>query len=84
MSEEEFDLMDELYFVQPYTYLKDELGWDDEKLLVNLQELYDKGFIKCLSHPDKELFDNIDIKGQGKLYYYLATKKGLMQHNTIS
>lgn len=84
MSEEEFDLIDELYFVQSYKYLQEELGWDDDKLLVNLQKLYDKGFIKCLTHPDKELFDDIDIKGQGTRYYYLATKKGLMHHNTIS
>jgi len=84
MSEEEFDLMDELYFVQAYGYLKEELGWDDDKLLVILQDLYDKGFIKCLSHPDNELFDHIDIKGMGTTYYYLATKKGLMHHNTIS
>jgi len=83
MSEDEFDLIDELYFVQTYGYLEEELGWEDKKLLVILQDLYDKGFIKCLSHPDKELFDNIDIIGQGKLYYYLATKKGLMHHNTI-
>lgn len=83
MSEDEFDLMDELYFVQSYKYLKEEVGWEDKKLLVILQELFDKGYIKCLTHPDKELFDNIDIKGRGTLYYYLATKKGLMHHNTL-
>ncbi|HSJ67561.1 MAG TPA: hypothetical protein VK921_07795 [Anditalea sp.] len=83
MSEDEFDLIDELYFVQPYKFLQEELGWDDKKLLVILQELYDKGYIKCLIHPDKELFENIDIQGEGTQYYYLATKKGLMHHNTI-
>jgi len=82
MSEEEFDLLDELYFVQPYHYLKETLGWDDEKLLVNLQELSNKGFIKCLTHPDKEIFDNIKIGENGTEYFYLATKKGLMHHNT--
>jgi len=82
MSEEEFDLLDELYFVQPYNYLKETLGWDDEKLLVNLQELNNKGFIKCLSHPDREIFDNIQISEKGTEYFYLATKKGLMHHNT--
>jgi len=82
MSEEEFDLLDELYFVQPYNYLKETLGWDDEKLLVNLQQLYNKGFIKCLSHPDKEIFDNVKITENGTGYFYLATKNGLMNHNT--
>lgn len=83
MSEEEFDLLDELYFVQPYSYLKETLSWDDEKLLVNLQKLFSKGYIKCLSHPDNELFENVLIQENGSSYYYLATKKGLMHHNTI-
>jgi len=82
MSEEEFDLLDELYFVQPYTYLKEALGWEDDKLLFNLQMLNNKGFIKCLSHPDQEIFDNIKISEHGQQYFYLATKKGLMNHNT--
>ncbi|KEO72765.1 hypothetical protein [Anditalea andensis] len=84
MTEEEFELLDELYFVQGYGYLKEELGWDDEKLLITLQELFEKGYIKCLTHPDKELFDQINIEAKGASYFYLATKKGLMHHNTRS
>ena len=83
MSEKEFDLLDELYFVQSYTFLKETLGWEDGQLLVILQQLYDKGYIKCLTHPDQELFENVNIQGEGTGYYYLATKKGLMNHNSI-
>ncbi len=82
MSEAEFDLMDELYFVQSFAYLKEAMGWDDEQLLAILQQLYGKGYIKCMIEPDSEMFEKADILQDGKEYFYLATKKGLMYHNT--
>lgn len=81
MSDEEFDLLDELYFVQPYSYLKDTLGWEDDLILSTLTLLYSKGRIKCLEGPDDELFGDVDIQNRGKSLLYLATKKGLMEHN---
>jgi hypothetical protein len=45
--------------------------------------LVDKGWIKCFSAPDQECFDDIDLREVGKELLYLATKKGLMAHNTI-
>ncbi|AWW29881.1 hypothetical protein DN752_06980 [Echinicola strongylocentroti] len=83
MSEEEFELMDELYFVQPYSYLKEVLDWEDEVLLTTLQGLYERRLIKCLLVPDQEIFDQVEVMKSGTLYYYLATKKGLMEHNTL-
>lgn len=83
MSDEEFDLMDELYFVQPYTYLVETLAWEDELLLATLQSLYSQGFIKCLDDPDTERFGEVDIIKEGKNLHFLATKKGLMAHNTL-
>ncbi|MDF2157537.1 hypothetical protein [Algoriphagus sp. CAU 1675] len=83
MSNEEFDLLDELYFVQPYSYLRDVTGWEDELILKTLDSLYKKGYIKCLSGPDEERFDQVDVRKEGKDLLYLATKKGLMTHNTL-
>ncbi|WP_194776178.1 hypothetical protein [Pararhodonellum marinum] len=83
MSDDEFDLMDELYFVQPYVHLKEQLGWEDEKLLSTLQLLYQKEWIKCLYQPDEEIFSDARILQDGKAYYYLASKKGLMEHNAL-
>lgn len=83
MSDLEFDLLDELYFVQGFSYLQESLGWEDEVLMVTLTSLYKKGMIKCLSGPDEERFDQVDIFKEGKELYFLATKKGLMAHNTI-
>lgn len=83
MSDEEFDLMDELYFVQPYAYLVETLGWEEELLLSTLQRLYSQGFVKCLDDPDTERFGAVDVIKEGKDLHFLATKKGLMAHNTL-
>ncbi|MCH7400728.1 hypothetical protein ACFOUP_12205 [Belliella kenyensis] len=83
MTTKEFDLLDELYFVQHYSYLKEALNWEDDVLLSTLQSLHDQGYIKCLKSPDEEVFNSVDLPNQGVNYYYLATKKGLMDHNTI-
>lgn len=83
MNDNEFDLLDELYFVQPFSYLSKILGWDDQKILVTLQSLHSKGYIKCLFAPDDEVFGEVDFEGEGKDLFYLATKKGLMDHNAL-
>lgn len=83
MSDTEFDLLDELYFVQAYDFIKASLGWEDGILLETLNSLYQSGMIKCLSTPDTERFDVVDVFAEGKKLYYLATKKGLMAHNTL-
>ena len=83
MSDAEFDLLDELYFVQDYDYLKETLRWEDQRLLETLERLYREGMIKCLDEPDRERFDQVDIFSEGKQLLYLATKKGLMAHNAL-
>ncbi|MEP0710608.1 hypothetical protein [Algoriphagus sp.] len=83
MNDAEFDLMDELYFVQPYSYLRETLAWEEELLLLTLQGLFSQGYIKCLDDPDTERFGAVDIMKEGTSLYFLATKKGLMAHNTL-
>ncbi|EKB49020.1 hypothetical protein [Cecembia lonarensis] len=81
MTDDEFDLLDELYFVHPYEYLKATLGWEDERLKCTLESLYQKSFIKCLAEPDHEIFEVKNLKHEAEQMYFLATKKGLMAHN---
>lgn len=83
MSDDEFDLLDELYFLQSFAYLREVLDWEEEKLLVTLQLLYDKGWIKCYIEPDQELLERTNLHLSGQSYFYLATKKGLLSHNTL-
>ncbi|SHN13068.1 hypothetical protein SAMN04488057_107147 [Cyclobacterium lianum] len=81
MTDDEFDLLDELYFLQSYAYLQDSLGWEDDRLLQNLEVMLRKGWIKCYAGPEEELFADPPIQREGRELYYLATKKGLLQHN---
>lgn len=83
MSDAEFDLLDELYFVQSYQYLRETLDWEDHLLLETLDSLYRGGMIKCLLTPDNERFDQVNVIEEGRNLYFLATKKGLMAHNAL-
>lgn len=83
MSETEFELLDELYFVQHYSYIKEALKWEDDRILDTLKSLHDQGLIKCLRSPDEEIFGTVNFMEEGDSLFYLATKKGLMVHNTI-
>jgi len=82
MTDAEFDLLDELYFVQPFDFLKDELGWKDEEILDVLTSLQKKDWIKCFSEMDIEVYPpQLNLEEHYKSYLYLASKKGLMAHN---
>ncbi len=82
MSDAEFDVMDELYFVQPYHYLVEELGMSDEQLKPVLSSLLEKEYIKCLFNMNDEVFESqMNFDSDFKQYYYLATKTGLLAHN---
>ena len=83
MSDEEFDVLDELYFVQTYTFLRETLAWEDERLLDTLTSLVEKGWVKCFTEPDQECFEAVNLQEVGKELLYLATKKGLMAHTTL-
>ena len=82
MSEAEFDVLDELYFVQPYRHLLAELEMEDAELKSVLMSLIDKGWVKCfLSMEEEALSQALQMDTKYREYFYLATKAGLMTHN---
>lgn len=82
MTDIEFDVLDELYFVQPFDYLVDELDVDEPELKETLSVLIDKGWVKCfISMQEEELPHQVKLEEKYKEYFYLATKAGLMAHN---
>ncbi|TPE42108.1 hypothetical protein [Pontibacter mangrovi] len=85
MSDNEFDILDELYFVTSYPDLRSTLSLSDEELCAALQFLIRKGYIKILyPDPDTEHPYNEDTFGQHcQQYFFLATKAGLVVHNSI-
>ena len=82
MTDLEYDVLDELYFVVPFSQLQDTLELEEGKLRNVLQALLRREWIKCLSDQTRELSaDEADFPTQFKNYYYLATKAGLLAHH---
>ncbi len=83
MTDEEFDVLDELYFVISYNDLVRALVIDETKLVEVLNSLHQRDFIKVLSNADDEVDDNdVDLAQKANTYFYLITKKGLLAHNS--
>ena len=83
MKDEEYDILDELYFVTPYTVLAKETNLSKEDLKSHLVNLINKGFVKVYLSMDEEVEKSeIDMNERFENYYYLASKKGLFEHNS--
>ncbi len=84
MTDLEFDLLDELYFVTSFSELQENLSMNNGELKVLLQEVIEKGWVKCFKTASEELaFDASDYDQHFAEYFYLATKAGLLAHNRI-
>jgi hypothetical protein len=84
MTDLEFDILDELYFVQHFEKIQKSLNMSPDDLLTLLAGMHAKGWIKCFSTPTQELFEGeINIGVHGRSYYYLATKAGLLKHHGV-
>ena len=85
MSDNEFDLLDELYFVTSYPDLRSTLSLSDEELCEALQSLVRQGYVKIL-YPDQDTehpYEENGFEQHCQKYFYLATKAGLVVHNSI-
>ncbi|MCG8474806.1 MAG: hypothetical protein MI784_04925 [Cytophagales bacterium] len=78
MTDLEFDILDELYFVESYSFLKEKLSMEDEPLCRALIELVDKGWVKAMVSPEKETV--CTEESEFSQCWFLATKDGLMKH----
>lgn len=83
MTDLEFDLLDELYFVKSFEEIRNALGWEDEIILKTLGSLLERGWIRCYFTPTQEIMDDeIDLPGKFRKLFYLASKDGLFAHNS--
>ncbi len=83
MTDDEFDVLDELYFVQSFHELVDLTGKEGENLRKILSDLFEKGWIRIFKEVDEEVpIDEIDLNHRAEEYIFLASKEGLMAHNT--
>ena len=82
MTDLEFDVLDELYFVLDFDQLQSELELEEMVLVETLEMLYQKEWIRCYTSHDQEVeAGQANIKGKFQEYLYLASKKGLLAHN---
>ncbi len=85
MSDNEFDILDELYFVTSYPDLRSTLSLSDEELCAALQALIQRGYVRIL-YPDQDTdyeYDEVRFGQHCQEYFFLATKAGLVVHNSI-
>ncbi|WP_210465140.1 hypothetical protein [Rufibacter roseolus] len=84
MTDQEFNIIDELYFVTSFEALQQELGLPEPELREALRGLISMNYIKCL-FPDQDTevpFDPDHFAREGHRYFFLATKEGLLTHNS--
>ena len=84
MTDQEFEILDELYFVQTFEALRHSTNLSGPELKRWLNQLIDKGWVKCLDSLTEEVVtDAPDFEIHYKNYHYLATKAGLLAHNSV-
>jgi hypothetical protein len=84
MTEQAFEVLDELYFVTKFDTLQAHLGWDKTQLLQALAYLLQKGWVKCLDGQDNILEVTPDtLPALAPEALFLATKEGLKAHHGL-
>jgi DNA-binding MarR family transcriptional regulator len=74
--------LDELYFLQPYSYLQDTFDFSPGRLSAILQELVRKGWVRVYRNATDEIDTReLSLSGSAEDYLYLASKEGLLAHN---
>lgn len=84
MSDIEYEILDELYFVIPYAELAARIELPEEELALHLKEMIKKGWVRFYKNStDEVLQEDLKFDNNYKNYYYLASKAGLLAHNSI-
>ncbi|KAA9339914.1 hypothetical protein F0P96_01600 [Hymenobacter busanensis] len=84
MTDPEFDILDELYFVTSFRDLQQRTRLTPAALEQHLRGLLDQGLVRCYwPDPDTELaYEPTSFGAIGPDSYFLASKEGLLQHNS--
>ncbi len=83
MNPVQYDIMDELYFPKPFNELVDELGISEQEIKEQVGQMFQKGWVKILiPETDEIVQDMADFELNYKKYSYLASKTGLLAHNS--
>jgi DNA-binding MarR family transcriptional regulator len=84
LTPQEYDILDELYFICTFDQLLKNLTMDDSELRNHLEQLFRKGWIKVFYKGTEEEVEFEDVsQDQFENYHFLATKAGLKAHNSL-
>lgn len=83
MTELEFDILDEMYFIISFDQLIQKVSCSEEELKDTLQVLLNKGWIKLAEPLENQVVPPVqfNISADPYRYHYLITKEGLLAHN---
>ncbi|MCS7005290.1 MAG: hypothetical protein NZM38_08190 [Cytophagales bacterium] len=83
MNEQEYQILDELYFIISFDELSERTEIPEKQLLESLWNLWQKKWIRILIDYQTETFPTQeDFFKNYQQYYYFASKDGLLAHNS--
>ncbi|MFN8415394.1 MAG: transporter [Cytophagaceae bacterium] len=83
MSDLEFDILDQLYFVIGLEELSKEMQMSSEDLWPSLRNMIEKEWVKVMLYQSDEEVELSKVSTASlNQYVFLATKKGLLAHNS--
>lgn len=84
MTDAEFDILDELYFVTSFRDLTQKTGLSAASLEQHLRSLLEQGLVRSYwPDADTELaYEPTSFGAISRDAFFLASKEGLLQHNT--
>lgn len=83
MTSVQYDIMDELYFPIPFDELVEALSISEEEMKAQIGQMFQKGWVKILVPETDEIVQEMaDFELNYKKYSYLASKTGLLAHNS--
>lgn len=86
MTPEQYEILDQLYFVEPYSVLLQEVKLPEAILLRELMELIQKQYVQVMLF-DEKLQDYVPTpfleRDSLANCYFVATKEGLLKHQGL-
>jgi len=84
LNEVQFQILDAIYFVEPFTNILDEVDATRPVIVDELRNMIDKGWIQVMQYDEEKgdyVRTNIYDTDHLEDYHFLATKEGLLKHN---
>ncbi len=84
MNEEEFELIDELYFIKNFNQLRKDTLINEQNLIDLIFSLVQKKWVKCLENENEIEIPNMDFFIQHlKSLSFNVSKEGLKAHHNM-